>query len=156
MLNDHAERLGSGDVLDALQEYLASRTALRRLIRAETELSDSAWNALVELRAEGEQGRSLTPKELASRLQLRSASITALIDKLVRLGHVDRATSSVDRRGLSLSITDAGIEFIDRHDRAREPEQAVAARLDPMAAELVVRVLDELSSAAGRSFFAAE
>jgi DNA-binding MarR family transcriptional regulator len=152
MLDDRAEMLDSGDVLEALEEYLASRSALRRLIRTETELSDSAWNALLELRAAREHGGALTPKELAARLDLRSASITALVDKLVRLGHVDRTTSSTDRRGLLLGITDAGLEFTDRHDRAHLPELAVAARLDPAAAELVVRVLDDLAAAAGRSF----
>ncbi|MBF4572605.1 MarR family transcriptional regulator [Herbiconiux sp. VKM Ac-1786] len=152
MLDDRAELLDSGDVLDALEEYLASRSALRRLIRTETELSDSAWNALLELRAEGERGGSLTPKELASRLDLRSASITALVDKLVRLGYVDRSASSTDRRGLTLALTPEGREFTDRHDRAHLPELAVAARLAPAAAALVERVLADLADAAGRSF----
>ncbi|MCS5714041.1 MarR family transcriptional regulator [Herbiconiux sp. CPCC 205716] len=152
MLDDRAELPGSGEVLEALEDYLASRSSLRRLIRAETELSDSAWNALLELRAEAERGGSLTPKELAARLELRSASITALVDKLVRLGYVDRTASSTDRRGLSLGITSSGAEFTGRHDRAHDPELAVAARLEPAAAALVVRVLDDLALAAGRSF----
>jgi DNA-binding MarR family transcriptional regulator len=152
MQNDRSERLGSRDVLEALSDYLAARSVLRRQIRVATELSDSAWNALLELRAAAEKGQTMTPKELAAALELRSASITALVDKLVRLGYVDRTASTVDRRGLALSITEAGTAFVDRHDRARAPESAVASTLGDGEARLIVSVFAELTEAADRSF----
>jgi DNA-binding MarR family transcriptional regulator len=140
------------EVLDSLDEYLTSLTALRRRIRERTDLSDSAWNALLELQLAADQGRTVMPKELAAALDLRSASITALVDKLVRLGYVDRQASPADRRGLTLSITPAGTRFVDENDLARGPESKVADGMPSTDAQLVARVLAELAGAAERSF----
>ena len=47
-----------------------------------------------------------TPTWLGGRLRLNSASVTALVDRLERTGHVQRHRESADRRRVSLTITD--------------------------------------------------
>lgn len=58
------------------------------------------FDALVELRRGG-----LTPGELGERLSLTSGSVTALLDRLERLGWATRAPHPDDRRKLVVRLT---------------------------------------------------
>jgi DNA-binding MarR family transcriptional regulator len=49
----------------------------------------------------------LGPTELAERLGLAMASTTALVDRLVRAGHVERVRDTVDRRRVTITGTTA-------------------------------------------------
>ena len=51
------------------------------------------------------RGQQLSPKDLAVRLGITSASMTSLIDRLVRSGHVRREPHPTDRRALVLRPT---------------------------------------------------
>jgi DNA-binding MarR family transcriptional regulator len=51
-------------------------------------------------------GQTATPTWLAGRLRLNSASVTALVDRLERMGHVQRARAAADRRRVQLTATD--------------------------------------------------
>lgn len=51
-------------------------------------------------------GHTATPTWLAGRLRLNSASVTALVDRLERMGHVQRARAAADRRRVQLTVTD--------------------------------------------------
>jgi DNA-binding MarR family transcriptional regulator len=59
---------------------------------------------------EGDQeGRPLTPLELARALSLSSGATSAAIDRLERHGHVRRSRESVDRRRVHLHFTEGGL-----------------------------------------------
>lgn len=63
----------------------------------------------------------LSPTQLFKGLMLSSAGITSRLDRLERAGYVKRSRHPEDRRGVLVSITEAGRKVF---------EQAVAADLD--------------------------
>ncbi len=71
--------------------------------------------ALVAVMDAARRGTSLTAGGLGEAVDLRSASVTALVDRLERVGHLRRVRDPEDRRRVSLEISDsamaAGAEF---------------------------------------------
>ena len=53
-----------------------------------------------------------TPTEIASRLQITKASVTAGIQKLVRLGYVTKIQSKQDKRVFHIRLTEAGQDLV--------------------------------------------
>lgn len=60
----------------------------------------------------GTPADSLTPSELGITLDATRTQITRLLDGLEALGVVRRSHSTLDRRSLDLSLTDAGVELL--------------------------------------------
>jgi DNA-binding MarR family transcriptional regulator len=67
--------------------------------------------ALIQLLDAGRAGRRATPGWLGAQLGLNSAGTTTLIDRLERLGHVQRVRDTRDRRKVFLEVTPAAVEF---------------------------------------------
>jgi DNA-binding MarR family transcriptional regulator len=71
--------------------------------------------ALVAIMDAARRGQALTAGALGSAVELSSASVTALLDRLERVGHVRRVRDAADRRRVSLEMSDdamtAGAEF---------------------------------------------
>jgi DNA-binding MarR family transcriptional regulator len=61
--------------------------------------------AIIELLDAERAGVAATPTWLAGQLQLSTASVTALIDRLERAGHVQRFRGEADRRRVRLIVT---------------------------------------------------
>ncbi len=59
----------------------------------------------------------LTPTQLGERVLVRPATVTGLVDTLVRNGHVERRPDPQNRRRVLVSITDAGREVIANAER---------------------------------------
>ena len=91
--------------LDAVGERFADLHGLNR----------SDVRALVAIMDAARQGKSLTAGGLGEAVDLRSASVTALVDRLERVGHVRRVRDPEDRRRVSLEMSNtamaAGAEF---------------------------------------------
>ena len=96
-----------------------SLIALRRILRS-TELfgkrlAQSAGLTAVQFRVlqlVAERG-TCTAKEIATRMRVSQATVTSLIDKLVRQGMVRREKSQVDRRQVNIVLTEHGHETVD-------------------------------------------
>ncbi|MFB2555640.1 MarR family winged helix-turn-helix transcriptional regulator [Herbiconiux liangxiaofengii] len=148
-MTDSERPIGSErqDLTAALSEFIAAQSGLRRRLRATTELSDAAWTTMLVLSSAARHGATMSPKELATMLAIRSASVTTLVDKLVRRGLVDRAPSTVDRRGFALSLTPAGVAFVEQHDVGGRAEARIADDLSDDDARLVARFFTELTRA---------
>jgi DNA-binding MarR family transcriptional regulator len=58
--------------------------------------------AIVLIMDAARRGRALRPAELSRDLELSTASITALLDRLERHGHVERHRHPTDRRGVTI------------------------------------------------------
>lgn len=91
--------------LDAVGERFAELHGLGRTdVRALVAIMDAARS-----------GAALTAGALGAAVDLSSASVTALVDRLERAGHVRRVRGDEDRRRVSLEMTDtataAGVEF---------------------------------------------
>ena len=85
--------------LDAVGERFAEIHGLNRTdVRALVAIMDAA-----------RAGQALTAGALGAAVDLSSASVTALLDRLERVGHVRRVRDDVDRRRVVLEISDAAM-----------------------------------------------
>lgn len=99
------------DILDALSEYRAAETAMLRRTRSMMERGATDALALRYIKEASATGKGMRPTELSTRLGMSSASVTALVDRLVHSGAVTREPHPADRRSLILKST-------SRHDGA--------------------------------------
>ncbi|OIH96622.1 MULTISPECIES: MarR family winged helix-turn-helix transcriptional regulator [unclassified Curtobacterium] len=93
------------DVLNALRRYRSAESAAQRRAREALGIGENALLALRILIDAEHEGRSMNAKDLAERLEITAASTSALVDRLVRSGHVERHPDPNDRRGVILTAT---------------------------------------------------
>jgi DNA-binding MarR family transcriptional regulator len=65
--------------------------------------------ALVAIMDAARRGESLTAGGLGAAVELRSASVTALVDRLEKVGHLRRVRDPEDRRRVALEMSDAAM-----------------------------------------------
>lgn len=86
-------------------------------------LSGAQWGVLRTLhRAEAEGIRGLTPGELGRRMIVKAPSVTGVIDRLERSGHVERIPSPTDLRSKLVRLTREGralLEGVLKHHPAQ-------------------------------------
>ncbi len=97
----------------------SSLIALRRILRATElfgrELKQAAGITAVQFRVLqiiAETGQ-VTAKEISLRMRVSQATVTALVDRLVRDGMVLREKSALDRRQTNIQITPRGRQTLD-------------------------------------------
>ena len=137
--------------------------ALRRVLRAtelyERELAGAAGLTPAQLRVlqilVSKPGDSATPTALATQMGVSQATVTSLVDKLVRRNLVYRSPSERDRRQTNVTATDAGRasvaaapdalqqRFVREFDRLKDWEQAqLVSSLERVAAMLDAAEMD--------------
>ena len=85
--------------LDAVGQRFAELHGLNRTdVRALVAIMDAARG-----------GKSLTAGRLGDAVDLRSASVTALVDRLEKVGHVRRVRDPEDRRRVALEMSDSAM-----------------------------------------------
>lgn len=84
-----------------------------RQVFAPAGLGDGEFDVLATLRRAGEP-YALSPTELAGRTMVTSGATSKRIDRLEARGLVERQTSTDDRRGRLISLTDQGRNLVDR------------------------------------------
>ncbi|MEZ5674692.1 transcriptional regulator, MarR family [Thalassovita litoralis] len=96
-----------------------SLIALRRILRAteqySRELAQAAGLTPAQLRVlqiTATRGGSTTPKDMATQMRVSQATVTALVDKLVARGMVQRQRSETDRRQTNVVITPDGWDAV--------------------------------------------
>ncbi|WP_299166570.1 MarR family winged helix-turn-helix transcriptional regulator [uncultured Arthrobacter sp.] len=136
------------DVLDALREYRAAESAMRRRTRSSMGMNETDILALRHLFEAQQDGREVSPKELAARLGISSASTTTLIDRLARTGHVRRKPHPKDRRALVLEATsEADCELRQAMGNMHTKMMEVAGTLSTEDAAVVVDFLTRMRDA---------
>lgn len=130
------------DVLNALRDYRASETAMRRRTRDSMAMGETDLLALRYLLEAETAGRQIRPKELAARLGMTSASMTALVDRMVASGYITRDPHPSDRRAIILHPT-RGADDEVRHTLGRMHERMIqiAESLSPGDARAVLDFL---------------
>jgi DNA-binding MarR family transcriptional regulator len=93
-------------VVVALREVTLRLNVVGAEFAADNHLHTTDLRAIIELLDAERMGHTATPTWLAGRLRLNSASVTALVDRLERMGHVQRARAAADRRRVQLTVTD--------------------------------------------------
>ena len=85
--------------LDAVGQRFAEQHGLNRTdVRALVAIMDAA-----------RRGEALTAGGLGAAVELRSASVTALVDRLEKAGHVRRVRDPEDRRRVGLEMSDSAM-----------------------------------------------
>lgn len=101
--------------MDQLEQVL---TALRRVIRA-TDLHSkrlakesglTAPQILLLQAIRKFEGAAIG--QLANEVSLSQATVTTILDRLEKRGHIERARSTVDKRKVHVHLTDSGIEVL--------------------------------------------
>lgn len=95
----------SVDVLMLMRRYRAAETALRQRTRSSMGMGETDLLALRLLLEAERRGKSLRQGELAAALRMAPASVTALVDRLERSGHVRREPHPEDRRAVIIVPT---------------------------------------------------
>ncbi|MFD1508576.1 MarR family winged helix-turn-helix transcriptional regulator [Lacimonas salitolerans] len=131
----------------------ASLIALRRILRATElyarELAYSARLTPAQLRVlqiVDEKG-SVTPKELAKQMGVSQATITALVDKLVSRGQVQRKPSETDRRQTNVTITQDGHQtLVNAPDALQQKYVREFEAMDSWEQAMLVAALERVAS----------
>lgn len=123
--------------LDAVGQRFALQQGLNRTdVRALVAIMDAA-----------RRGEALTAGRLGEAVELRSASVTALVDRLEKVGHLRRARDAEDRRRVVLEMSDSAMAAGAAHfgGLARD---LVAAMADYTDEELAVvhRWLEDMTA----------
>jgi DNA-binding MarR family transcriptional regulator len=85
--------------LDAVGQRFAQAHGLNRTdVRALVAIMDAA-----------RRGEAMTAGRLGEAVELRSASVTALLDRLERVGHVRRVRDPEDRRRVALEMSESAM-----------------------------------------------
>ena len=139
-------RVDAVDVLNALRRYRSAESAAQRRAREALGIGENALLALRVLLDAESDGRSVNAKELADRLEITPASTSALVDRLVRSGHVERHADPHDRRGVILTASGGSmrqvLRVIDQLDtRAIE----VAEHLPQSEMSVIVAFLEQMA-----------
>ena len=95
----------------------------------------------------GEGWKPLSVKQIATALQLDSATLSPMLKRLEALGLITRTRCTTDERSTDVELTEAGVAL---RNRALEIPPAVVARLGVGLAELdeLHRVLTRINAAA--------
>lgn len=128
----------------ALRELMRASHEATIAMAARLELGVNDLAALDLLDLEGAMG----PVELGARLGMRSASATALVDRLERAGHIERQRDSADRRRVTVTPTAHALEASMRGLMPLLAGLDAAARgLSPEERALVERYLRDVTQA---------
>ncbi len=89
---------------------------------------------------------SLSPSQIAKNILVNSSTVTGIIDRLELKGLVTRSRNSVDRRVVTVTLTDAGLELVRN---APSPiQQKIIDGLDKLSLpeiEKIIRSLKKLT-----------
>ncbi|WP_445153418.1 MarR family winged helix-turn-helix transcriptional regulator [Arthrobacter sp. Hor0625] len=144
---EQQRRAAAVGVLNALREYRASETAMRRRTRSSMAMGETDLLALRYLLEAERAGAGIRPKELAARLGMTSASMTALVDRMVKGGYVTREPHPVDRRAIILRPTPGADEEVRQtlsqmHERMIEVAESLTPDQAAAVTEFLVRMRD--------------
>ena len=106
------------------------------------------FDVLATLRRSGEPFQ-LSPKALTAAMMLTSGGMTGRLDRLESRGLVTRSPDPADRRGLTITLTDAGRTLVDQAVVAGlDAQRKVLERLPAADRAVLSRLLRELLAAA--------
>lgn len=134
----------NAEIMRALLLCRNTDIAMRRHIRAETGMGDSDILAVDYLRDQRDQHQPVGPKQLATHLGLSSPSTTVLIDRLEKLGSVERVPHPTDRRALTLEARDMAPSATPSREAAEVRIQRLIEQLSVDDAAVVLQFLTSL------------
>ncbi|KTR92933.1 MarR family transcriptional regulator [Microbacterium testaceum] len=92
-------------VMQSLREYRAAEMSMRRRTQASMAMGENEMLVLRFLTQHGRRSLDVTPIDLARYLGISTASMTALLDRLEKSGHLERLPHPSDRRKVLIAVT---------------------------------------------------
>ena len=87
---------------------------------------------------------------VASGLEVSPSNASRICDRLMKAGFLDRREDPVDRRNITLTLTEAGRSLVNQVSRHRRTAiQRVLRNMDPRKREQLTASLDQFATAAG-------
>lgn len=96
--------------LAALGDFVAMAARVNHVVAKRAGLSETELIALQHLSRE-----QIGPAEIARRLDVSTAAVTGIVDRLASRGHVERRRDPDDRRRTTLHITASGRQEVVTH-----------------------------------------
>lgn len=96
------------DVLGALRRYGVAEAEMRKRTRKTLAMNETDLAALHHLMQAKVANESMGAKDLAAILEVSPASVSVMLDRLERSGHISRTVHPTDRRASVVVITDEG------------------------------------------------
>lgn len=135
-------------VLEAVRNYRVSETAMRRRTRRSMDMGENELAVVRHLLRAKDEGRQVTPTDIARYLGVSTASTTAILDRLERGGHVRRDRHPTDRRRIHVvSTAETDREVRATLGRMHERMMSAVAGMDPDQSQAVVDCLTRLAAA---------
>ncbi|GAA2171224.1 hypothetical protein GCM10009846_04410 [Agrococcus versicolor] len=136
------------DVLNLLRRYRAAESRMRARTRSSMEMGETDLLALRTLLAAQRTGALVRQRDLAKVLSITSASVTVLVDRLERSGHVERRAHPTDRRS-TIVVPTTATEHEVRETLGAMHRRMIEVVDDLTAAELevVARFLSGMAAA---------
>lgn len=137
---------GAVAVLEALGRWHRAERRMSEASRQYMKLGETDMRAIRFALASQRAGELVTPRLLAGHLGISMPSVTKLLDRLARDGHIRRAPHPQDRRSTTVEVTEE-TQRAARASVGRSHAQRlrVAAQLSPAERDAVIRFLDALS-----------
>jgi DNA-binding MarR family transcriptional regulator len=135
----------AGDITADLRTYTVDAQHVGHAFAARHGLGQTDLQALIAVMDAERGGDPITPGRLGEQLNLSSGSVTALIDRLERAGHIRRDRDTTDRRKIFLRYAERGarvaVEFFRPLGRRTD---AVMDRFTEEELEIVHRFMREM------------
>lgn len=91
------------------------------------------------------RGGTAQPGELSSELNITTPRMASILTALEKQGLVQRTMSPTDRRGIIVSLTDAGAALVRAHDAEEDARcRALAEALGPADTAACLRILQKI------------
>ena len=137
-----ADRSSTEAYASLVRAGIALTTELDRSILATFDVPHAVVTALAVVEGAGEP---LTPSQISERMLVASATMTATLDALERLGWVVRRPNAADRRSLLVEVTVQGRAVTDRLlPGIRNVERDVMSSLSERERIQLLRLLDKV------------
>ena len=137
-----ADRSSTEAYASLVRAGIALTTELDRSILATFDVPHAVVTALAVVEGAGEP---LTPSQISERMLVASATMTATLDALERLGWVVRRPNAADRRSLLVEVTVQGRAVADRLlPGIRNVERDVMSSLSERERIQLLRLLDKV------------
>jgi len=129
-------------VLEALARFRAADAQMHQRVRTHAALGENELRILQYVLACDRAGTDVKPSEISRHLGISSASTTALLDRLERLGSVQRVSHPTDRRSTERAAAEVAA-LVDAF------EDRVARAIDQLSDDGRAAVLAFLDAATG-------
>ncbi|MGY4858709.1 MarR family winged helix-turn-helix transcriptional regulator [Cryobacterium sp. AP23] len=138
----------AAELIATLLDYRRAEEAMRRRTRDSIRMGTTDLQALRFLiKAQGEQ-RIVSGRNLADHLGMTSASVTALLDRLTKSGHVQRTPHPTNRRSNMVTATPGSDGEVRQTLGAMHARMIETARaLSPKDAALIEQFLTTMTAA---------